>query len=406
MRTFNRNKFTILLFLLVLVLVFGPRQVFATELDMSPGDGSDRGPRDVVFWKIDDDLLKTYPDHFRLLEILSSWSEDRLDKMSSRYVFHISNKDSYKLNLDLKPGVYYMRDLTSPRGDYWLVDNIIVVGEDAPPLIKIKWTKDTIPPPPETPPGEVLLYKTDDRGNPLKAVVFNLYDENGNPVRTKNYVYDPDGEVEDLVTDEKGYIRVTNLPKGTYKFVEVRTLPGYEIERGSSYVKVDYDTGGFVHVVNKRLKGEVNFIKIDGETKEPLAGAVFKIYRIVDGERVFVKDGEGKDLVAISDADGSYGFKDLDFGLYYVVEVQAPFGYILSQDEIEVIVNSESYSKLVEVKNFKKPGDEDEDDDDDFEMIHKKKIVKVGDITLIVMFIAGAIFVLIGRFFIKSEDSK
>lgn len=399
MRTFNRNKFTILLFLLVLVLVFGPRQVFATELDMSPGDGSDRGPRDVAFWKIDDDLLKTYPDHFRLLEILSSWSEDRLDKMSSRNVFHISNKDSYKLNLDLETGVYYMRDVTSPRGDYWLVDNIIVVGEDAPPLIKIKWTKGETPPPPgdtPPPPGEILLFKSDDRGNPLKGVVFNLYDENGNPVKTKNYVYDPNGEIEDLVTDEKGYIRVTNLPKGTYKFVEVRTLPGYEMERGSSYVKVDYYTGGFVHVVNKRLKGEINFKKIDGDTKVPLKDAVFFIYRVVDGQTVQLIDENGKFVQAVSDENGMFSFKDLDFGLYCICEAKAPEDYVLCQDEIEVVVNSESIDKTIDVKNFKKPIPTPDDE-------KETPIPKVGDITLIIMFIAGAIFVLIGKYLIKSE---
>lgn len=399
MRTFNRNKFTILLFLLVLVLVFGPRQVFATELDMSPGDGSDRGPRDVAFWKIDDDLLKTYPDHFRLLEILSSWSEDRLDKMSSRYVFHISNKDSYKLNLDLKPRVYYMRDLTSPRGDYWLVDNIIVVGEDAPPLIKIKWTKGETPPPPgdtPPPPGEILLFKSDDRGNPLEGVVFHLYDENGNPVKTKNYVYDHDGEVEDLVTDKDGYIRITNLPKGTYKFVEVRTLPGYEMERGSSYVKVDYYTGGFVHVVNKRLKGEINFKKIDGDTKEPLKDAVFFIYRVVDGQTFQLIDENGKFVQAVSDENGMLSFKDLDFGLYRICEAKAPEDYVLSKDEIEVVVNSESFDKTIDVENFKKPIPTPDDE-------KETPIPKVGDITLIIMFIAGAIFVLIGKYLIKSE---
>ncbi|WP_054252571.1 collagen binding domain-containing protein [Neofamilia massiliensis] len=399
MRTFNRNKFTILLFLLVLVLVFGPRQVFATELDMSPGDGADRGPRDVAFWKINDDLLKTYPDHFRLLEILSSWSEDRLDEMSSRNVFHISNKDSYKLNLDLETGVYYMRDVTSPRGDYWLVDNIIVVGKDAPPLIKIKWTKGETPPPPgdtPPPPGEILLFKSDDRGKPLEGVVFHLYDENGNPVKTKNYVYDPDGEVEDLVTDKDGYIRITNLPKGTYKFVEVRTLPGYEMERGSSYVKVDYYTGGFVHVVNKRLKGEINFKKIDGEDSTPLAGADFLIYRKINGEKVYLTDENGDKIHARSDKDGRFSFKDLDFGYHYVIEAEAPEGYVLCQDEIEVVVNSESFDKTIDVENFKKPIPTPDDEGE-------TPIPKVGDITLIIMFIAGAIFVLVGKYLIKSE---
>lgn len=398
-------KNTILLTLLVLVLILGPRQVFATDLDMSPSDGSDRGPRDVVFWKIDDDLLKTYPDHFRLLEILASWSEDKLDTMGPRKTYHISYQDGYKLNLDLEPGVYYMRDLTSPRGDYWLVDNIIVIGDNAPPLIKIKWTKgDTPPPPGDTPPGEILLFKSDDRGKPLAGVVFHLYDENGKPVKTKNYVYDPNGEVEDLVTDKDGYIRITNLPKGTYKFVEVRTLPGYEIERGSSYVKVDYDTGGFIHVVNKRLKGEVNFIKKDKADDKALAGAAFKIYRMVDGERVFVKDSAGEDLVAISDADGFFSFKDLDFGLYYVIEAEAPEDYILSAEVTKVLIDSQSYKKEFSIYNEKKPTPEPGPGPEPEKPGPENPIPKVGDITLIVMFIAGLIFVLVGRFLIKSEE--
>lgn len=371
-------------------------------LDLSPSDGADRGTRALSFWKLDDlddDMLNKYSDRMQLLNILGSWSEEKLGT-DNRFDFNISKADGYKLDLDLEPGFYYMRDVTRPRGEYWLVDNIIVIGEDAPPLVKVKWTKDIIPPPPETPPGEILLYKTDDRGNPLAGVVFNLYDENGNPVRTKNYVYDPAGEVEDLVTDENGYIRVTNLPKGTYKFVEVRTLPGYEIERGSNYVRVDYDTGGFVHVVNKRLRGELKFKKVDSDSGQPLEGAVFSIYRRIDGKKVFLKDKNGDILYARSDEKGYFSFNDLDFGYHYVVEVEAPEGYVLPPNEYhEYVVNSESYKFVNEIGN----------DRIEIEIEKKKedeKIVKVGDVTLIVMFIAGAIFVLIGRFLIKSEESK
>lgn len=72
------------------------------------------------------------------------------------------------------------------------------------------------------PLGGAKLQKLDGE-TPLKGVKFELYKKDGSKV-TADYF---GNAITTFVTDDKGYIEVSNLPVGDYYFLETETLDGY-----------------------------------------------------------------------------------------------------------------------------------------------------------------------------------
>lgn len=97
-------------------------------------------------------------------------------------------------------------------------------------------------------------------------------------------------------------------------------------------------------------------VKKTDEDKAALAGAEFKIATSEENAKneVYVKDSEGKDMVATSDANGYVVFEGLEYGQdgetaanatatsYWIVETKAPTDYNLLKKPVEVKVNATS----------------------------------------------------------------
>ena len=90
---------------------------------------------------------------------------------------------------------------------------------------------------------------------------------------------------------------------------------------------------------NERQKVEVSVVKKDAETKTEVEGAVFGLYAKED---ILVQDQvilEADTLIAkaVSDEKGTAVFQaDLPFGSYYIRELEAPEGYVSSDEAVEV----------------------------------------------------------------------
>lgn len=116
--------------------------------------------------------------------------------------------------------------------------------------------------------------------------------------------------------------------------------------------------------------GEVLIHKTNSSS-EALAGAEFKIATSEENAKngVYVKDSDGNDLVATSDANGHVVFSGLKYGSdnqnaasgetsYWIVETKAPADYNLLKKPVEVKVNATSgnYDVAATVKVINKKG--------------------------------------------------
>lgn len=97
-------------------------------------------------------------------------------------------------------------------------------------------------------------------------------------------------------------------------------------------------------------KGSKPFLKISTSTA-PLSGAEFAVLEEVGGElKEVIVDGNSYHVT--SSSNGQFVVGPLPYGTYYLKEVKAPTGYILSQDTIPFEITSDSHvSEIIKIKN-------------------------------------------------------
>ena len=109
---------------------------------------------------------------------------------------------------------------------------------------------------------------------------------------------------------------------------------------------------------NKRQKVELKVVKEDAETGKKLEGAEFGIYNnndIYSGDKVIVKADTLLQKVK-SDKNGLAQITlDLPLGKYYVKELQAPDGYVSSDEILEFDASYQGQDvKVIKLKATKK----------------------------------------------------
>lgn len=80
-------------------------------------------------------------------------------------------------------------------------------------------------------------------------------------------------------------------------------------------------------VTNTRIRGTVTVKKVDADDQKPLAGAKFAL-----------KQGDQTVAEGVSADDGVVTFKNVVFGDYEIVEIEAPTGYVLNKKVLKVSV--------------------------------------------------------------------
>lgn len=150
-------------------------------------------------------------------------------------------------------------------------------------------------------------------------------------------------KVATLTTDEEGRAISELLPYGTY-IVKEQAKEGYDtLDSFEVFIEKDQKVY-FYNIYNDTLKAEINIYKTDTETGKriPAAGVEFKI-----------KDSEGNYVTQtvtypkkyttdtfITDEEGSVHLPEpLVFGNYSIVEITAPYGYVLKDTEIPINVD-------------------------------------------------------------------
>ena len=161
--------------------------------------------------------------------------------------------------------------------------------------------------------GSIKITKQNDKGEVLSGVVFTLYDENKNELRTGT-------------TDENGVVLFENLPVGNYFYAETSELPGYIPFHSLMSARVGY--AGAVEEItftNHTAYAHIRVIKTD-EYGVPLPGVHFIL---TDADGTKVNEGD-------TDKDGKVLFASLPLGTYFLKETSAPAGYELDDTPIQI----------------------------------------------------------------------
>ena len=166
--------------------------------------------------------------------------------------------------------------------------------------------------------------------------------------------------VSTLTTDEDGRAISDYLPYGTY-IVKEHETKGYDT-LDPFEVKIDQNEKTyFYNIYNDTIKAELTIYKTDSETGKriPAAGVEFKI-KDADGNYVTQEVTYPKKYttdVFKTDEDGSVHLPaPLKYGEYKLVEIKAPYGYVLKDTEIPINVDGSSTEIFMNFDNKTQKG--------------------------------------------------
>lgn len=184
-------------------------------------------------------------------------------------------------------------------------------------------------------------------------------------------IYEKDEKIAEMTTDVTGYAYLPDIPIGKYYIREIYAGEGFvrnpEVKRfeiSAAEDHVNFDWAGWLYE-NKRQKIDLKVTKLDAEDESGVEGAVYGLYTKTDIvssimrnpdkeapewrhiQHVFEYVHADADRVVISadtllatavtDENGAACFEtDLPLGEYYVVELEAPPGYVSSEHTEEI----------------------------------------------------------------------
>ena len=180
------------------------------------------------------------------------------------------------------------------------------------------------------PYGKIIIEKRDSKTNELlPGAEFRVTTAAGCEVGQNGVIGDTNLTSNGIfTTGADGKITITNVRPGNYVITEIKAPDGYLIDDPTRTITVTSgDTQTIVFMDTK--PGGLIIEKRDSVTKEPLAGATFKV-TTSDG-RFVAQDGGATSTNGLytTDANGQIHIVDLDPDTYVVTEVTAPDGYLM-----------------------------------------------------------------------------
>ena len=150
-------------------------------------------------------------------------------------------------------------------------------------------------------------------------------------------IYQGDDEIATGITDENGNLTFGNLKLGSYCVKELKTLDGYILNDKPVCFTLKYKDQytpviTYKTLIENKLKTtQYEFTKTDYSTDETLPNTKMEIYT-VDNELVFA--GE-------TDENGKIVIERLPIGKYYILEKEAPEGYLINDEKMYFEVTGE-----------------------------------------------------------------
>ena len=208
---------------------------------------------------------------------------------------------------DLPQGKYSYQEISAPSG--YVVDNTKYQITITATALNITQKRTNTPA-----KAGIEIVKVDaDHKTPLQGVGFRLYDASGKQV-TEGY------------TDANGKLTFSNLRLGSYTYKEFKAPDGYVLDT-TAYSAVLNQNGQVLKVTreNMPVKGSIEVLKVDAETKQPLAGVVYHLF-----------DADGNKIAdSTTDATGKVTFSGLRLGKYFYQEISTVDGYVLDETKYD-----------------------------------------------------------------------
>ena len=208
---------------------------------------------------------------------------------------------------DLPQGKYSYQEISAPSG--YVVDNTKYQITITATALNITQKRTNTPA-----KAGIEIVKVDaDNKAPLQGAGFRLYDASNK-------------QVAEGYTDANGKLNFSNLRLGSYTYKEFKAPDGYVLDT-MAYSAVLNQNGQVLKVTreNMPVKGSIEVLKVDAETKQPLVGVV---YRLFDADGNKIADGT-------TDVTGKVTFSGLRLGKYVYQEISTVDGYVLDETQYD-----------------------------------------------------------------------
>lgn len=196
--------------------------------------------------------------------------------------------------------------------------------------------------------GKIAIIKHTDDGStkietPEKGAEFQVYLKSSG-----SYAKAKESERDNLICDEYSFAETKDLPYGTYTVHQTKGWNGTEfIADFDVFISENNKTYKYL-INNASLESYVKIVKLDSETGKqiPYAGAGFQIYNS-NGKLVTMTYTYPEVATIDTFYTNSEGYlitpESLPYGKgYSVVEVQAPYGYVLDSTPIYFDITAEN----------------------------------------------------------------
>jgi LPXTG-motif cell wall-anchored protein len=286
---------------------------------------------------------------------------DLLDADGNQVERIYCGNNTYATSKEVKLGSYTVREVTPPKGytlsakDYAV--KIDYAGQEVSVNLVSTEVKNTVI------KGRVQIVKHSDDPDPnvnpenpqverpLNGIVFEAYLKSAGSYKNAKAT-----ERDLITTDENGYARTKDLPYGTYTVKEIQGADEHKVCDPFDIFISQNDRTYYYVINNPAYSGKVKVIKTDAETGRiiPQPGVEFRIKNTDTGKWVEQEILYPTPITIgtyLTNADGWLVMpEELHFGNYELWEVQAPYGYILSETPVPFKVTSENPQDYLEVK--------------------------------------------------------
>ncbi len=225
-----------------------------------------------------------------------------------------TTKEAHTLN-KLSNGTYYVEEIEAPSGYQLNTEReSFTVDENTTSIQVTMENKKTV----------MYLGKVDNYNEYIAGAKLRLSDSNGK-------------EIETFISSNMPY-KIEGLAYGKYKLEELEAPDGYI--KSDKVIDIDFNennNSSTYKITNN--KGSLTILKIDSETKEAVSGATLEIRK-------------GNEVVkTITTTNTPTEINDIGEGTYKVVEANTPLGYIKSNKEYDVTIDSNNPNAYITIEN-------------------------------------------------------